>query len=93
MDETFGTRVRTLREEAGLSLRKLAKLLGMSPAYLSKLERDLLPPPSGEYICSIADVLETNKDDLLAIAGKIAPDIIEKIIKKPQIARDLRNED
>ena len=82
--------IRNLREESGVSLRKFAKLLEMSPAYLSKLERDLLPPPSEEYICSMADVLETDKDCLLAKAGKVAPDVIRKIIQPPQIASDIR---
>lgn len=89
-EETFGTIIRNLREESGVSLRKLAKLLEMSPAYLSKLERDLLPPPSEEYICSMAEVLETDKDSLLAKAGKVAPDVIQKIIATPKLAADIR---
>ena len=88
--ETFGTMVRSLREDAGVSLRKFSKLLEMSPAYLSKLERNLLPPPSEEYICRMADILETDKDHLLAKAGKVAPDIIQKIISTPAIAADIR---
>lgn len=88
--DTFGKTVRYLREQNGVSLRKLAKLLEMSPAYLSKLERDLLPPPSEEYICSMADFLETDKDRLLAKAGKVAPDVIQKIVEAPEIASDIR---
>ncbi len=34
-----GRRCRVLREEAGLSLRKVAELMGLSPPYLSDIER------------------------------------------------------
>lgn len=89
-EETFGGVIRKLREDAGISLRKLAKLLEMSPAYLSKLERDLLPPPSEEYICSMASILEEDPDILLAKAGKVHPDIIQKIVDSPSIASHIR---
>jgi transcriptional regulator with XRE-family HTH domain len=88
--DSFGKVVRQLREDAGISLRKFALLLEMSPAYLSKLERDILPPPSEEYICTMADVLETDKDCLLAKAGKVHPDIIKKIVESPGIANKIR---
>jgi len=87
---TFGVIIRNLREDAGISLRKLSKLVEMSPAYLSKLERDLLPPPSEDYICAMAEVLETDPDILLAKAGKVHPDIIQKIVDSPSIASHIR---
>lgn len=89
--ESFGKVVRGLREEAGISLRKFALLLEMSPAYLSKLERDILPPPSTEYICVMADVLDAGKDELLAKAGRVAPDVLQKIIDRPELAESIRS--
>jgi transcriptional regulator with XRE-family HTH domain len=37
-DETMGERIRALREERGLSQRKLAKLAGINGGYLSLIE-------------------------------------------------------
>ena len=39
-DDSFGATVRRLREEQKIGLRKFAQLFGMSPTYLSKVERD-----------------------------------------------------
>lgn len=41
---TFGTELRTLRKQRGLSLKKFAKLVNYDPGYLSKIENDLKPP-------------------------------------------------
>lgn len=37
--DKFGVYVKTRREELGINLRDLAKILGISPAYLSDIER------------------------------------------------------
>lgn len=38
--ETTGAALRRMREQAGISLRRMAKLLEVSPAYLSEAETD-----------------------------------------------------
>ena len=45
-DMSFGALVKGLRVKAGLTLRRAAELHGMDPGNLSKMERNLLPPPS-----------------------------------------------
>ena len=45
-DSSFGATVRRLREEKKIGLRKFAQMVGMSPTYLSKVERDEFKPPS-----------------------------------------------
>jgi transcriptional regulator with XRE-family HTH domain len=39
---TVGKRIRLARKFSGLSIRKLAKMIGMDPNRLSKYERDIL---------------------------------------------------
>lgn len=41
---TFGSELRRLREQRGLSLKKFAKLVHYDPGYLSKIENRLKPP-------------------------------------------------
>ena len=65
---------RLLKEESkpeGYSLRWLATNIDVSPSYLSKIEREVVPPPSNEKIIELAEVLEINPDVLLSLAGRI----------------------
>ena len=48
--ETFGMKLKKLREALELSLEELAEDLGMKPAYLKKLEQDEILPPVAEII-------------------------------------------
>jgi len=90
LNENFGKKVRTERERSGISLRKLASLLEMSPSYLSKLERGLVAPPSDKFIEQISEILDIDKDSLMASAGKVSSDVVSKIIKNPEIAERIR---
>ena len=49
--KTFGTTIRDLREAQQISLRKFADKVGISPTYLSKIERDEFPPQIGRASC------------------------------------------
>ena len=42
--EKFGATVRREREKLLIGLREMAKKIGVSPTYLSKVERDEFPP-------------------------------------------------
>jgi len=88
----FGKEVRQEREKNGISLRKMASLVEMSPSYLSKLERGLVAPPSEKFIESMSSILNIDRDRLMAFAGKVSSDIIGKIIENPDIAKKIRNE-
>lgn len=52
-DGSFGATVLRLREERKIGLRKFAEMVGMSPTYLSKVERDDFNPPSEEKVRAI----------------------------------------
>jgi len=55
----------------GYTLRWLATQIDVSPSYLSRVERETVPPPSNEKIIELAEVLEINPDVLLSLAGRI----------------------
>ena len=80
----FGEQVRALREARNIGLRKFAALVDMSPAYLSKIERDEFPPPAEVKVLTIAEVLDQDPDELLALAGRVASDLLKIIMQRPR---------
>ena len=72
-----------------MSLRQVALRVGVEPAFLSKVERDLTPPPSEARIVALANVLGEDPDLLLAMAGKVSSDLLEIIGKRPQLFGEL----
>ena len=90
----FGNQVRLLREELAadskeFSVRKVAAKIGVEPAYLSKVEREVVPPPSEIKIIALAKVLGTDEDVLLALAGKVSSDLLKIIKDRPKLFAEL----
>lgn len=82
--KTFGQTLRHLRQETGVSLRSLAKMVDRTPTYISKIERDELAPPAEGVIRDIARILKQDADDMLALAGRIPADLMEIIRQRPK---------
>ena len=94
----FGQTVRDLRKAKNppLPQRELADKVaarlreddrrGFDFTYLSKIENDRMPPPSVAAIIALAEVLDANPDELLALAEKAPPDLGEAM-KKSGAAR------
>ncbi len=66
MNSQFGERIRTLREKQNLYLRQVAPLLEMDTAQLSKIEKGVRQIKK-EQIPILADILKTEKDELLIL--------------------------
>ena len=81
---SFGATVRRLREAKGIGLRKFAQTVGMSPTYLSKVERDEFKPPTEEKVRAIATALGQDADELLALAGRVSSDLADIIQRHPR---------
>ncbi len=73
--ETFGARLRRLREDRGLGLREMAGKLDVSAGYLSRVERDDHAPPAEPVVVAAAQLLGVEPDDLLAHAGRVPSDV------------------
>ncbi|HEY8005914.1 MAG TPA: helix-turn-helix transcriptional regulator [Methylocella sp.] len=80
----FGALVRREREAKELGLRDMAKMIGVSPTYLSKVERDEFPPPAEDRVKEIAKVIGYDADELLALAGRVASDLSDIIRQHPR---------
>ena len=81
---SFGQRVRELRRASNVSLRKFAERVGISATYLSKIEREELPPPAEERVKTIANLLRQDPDELLALAGRVSSDLPAIIRERPR---------
>jgi transcriptional regulator with XRE-family HTH domain len=96
--KTFGQTIRDLRKakRPPLTQRELADRVaermrdddrrGFDFTYLSKIENDRLPPPSAAAIIALAEELDADPDDLLALAHKAPPDLGDAM-KKSEGAR------
>ncbi len=91
---TLGSYLRVAREkrrcqDKAFSVRQVAQRVGIEPAYLSKIEREQVPPPSEATIRRLAKELEEDPDLLLAMAGKVSSDLRAIILSRPQLFADL----
>lgn len=75
--------------DRSFSLRQVAVRVEIEPAYLSKIERGIFPPPSQEVIVKLADVLNEDRDVMLALAGKLSSDLQSIIMQRPKLFADL----
>lgn len=94
MSDGFGSYVRERREavdddDVRLSVRGLARRLGVQASYLSKVERDEVPPPSEALIVRIAHELDEDPDMLLALGGKVSSELQAVIRKRPRLFAEL----
>lgn len=88
---TFGGRIRAARMREKITLRKFAEMVGVSPTYISQIERNEYDPPSIERIEKIAKLLRLNADELSALAKRTPVDLEMVFQKHPnQIADFLR---
>jgi transcriptional regulator with XRE-family HTH domain len=62
----------------------VAGRIDVEPAYLSKVERGLVSPPSEATILRLAADLGEDPDMLLALAGKVSSDLQKIILRRPK---------
>lgn len=87
---TFGSVIRTRRNELGIGLNDFAGRLDVSPAYWSRIERECEKPPRDELIERAAAILGICLDDLFIAAERFPPDMRRDIDKVVRAYRRLR---
>ncbi len=93
-NKEFGQRIRDLREakkavDPTFSLRQFAQKVGISATFLSKIETGEFDPPKAKHVITMAELLEVDADELLALAGKTNPELDEIIKSEPKAMADL----
>jgi transcriptional regulator with XRE-family HTH domain len=72
---SFGTLLRTRRNERGLTLEDVATKVELSVPHLSRIERDRENPPRDEIIEKLAGIIGMPADDLFAEAKRLPADL------------------
>jgi transcriptional regulator with XRE-family HTH domain len=68
----LGAKVYVLRTARDMSQRELARVSGLTPSYVSKIESEsLATPPSSDAVVSIARALDADEMALLSAAGRV----------------------
>ena len=90
--QTFGQVLREARLAKGITLRKFAEMVGISPTYLSQVEPDHVDPPTAERVHTMANLLGANADEWTALAGRVPEDLPAIIQKEPTAMPELLRE-
>ena len=81
----FGDKLRELRVAQDLGLRETAGKIGISPAYLSRIERGKESPPRPEVIKSLAKLLAADPDVLFRLSSSTDPEVVDFLHKRPEV--------
>jgi len=84
----FGATLKLLRVDAGFTLRQLASLIGVSNAYLSRVENGHDAPPTPDRLAALARALGVPSTMLVGLADRVGP-VAEDYFEHVPAARDL----
>lgn len=87
---SFGETIRELRVAQDLGLRETAIKVGISPAYLSRIERGKESPPRPDVIKELAKVLAADPDVLFRLSSSTDPEVVSFLHDQPEIMNLLR---
>lgn len=77
---SLGEALRDGRSQRGRTQGEVASAVGINTTYLSKLENNASPLPCSEgLLCKLADLYGFDRDDLIALAGRVPEDIVERL--------------
>jgi transcriptional regulator with XRE-family HTH domain len=88
--DKFGETIRNLRVAQDLGLRETATKVGISPAYLSRIERGKERPPRPEIIKTLAKYLAADPDVLFRLSSSTDPEINDYLNDRPELMTLLR---
>jgi transcriptional regulator with XRE-family HTH domain len=86
----FGEILRQLRVAQDMGLRETASRVGISAAYLSRIERGKESPPKPDIIKELARVLAADPDVLFRLASTTDPDVTSVLREKPKVLELVR---
>ena len=91
MTETFGERIRRVRQGRKLGLREAAAKAGISATFLSRVETEKEPAiPSEDTIRKLAAVLGDDFDELMQLAGRIPSSVKDYMKADPGMPEFMR---
>ena len=91
--ESIGQRIKRERLSLSMTQRVLAERVGVGTPHISKIEAGR-ENPSDELLRNFSEVFNCEFDELLLVARRVPPDLMEKLAANPrhslQLLRDLR---
>lgn len=97
VEQSFGEFIASKREEKKITLREMARLLKITPPYLSDIEKDRRNSPDKDKLDEIARILTLSDkecSEMYDLAGKkrnsISPDLPEYIMERDYVRAALR---
>ncbi|MBI2092354.1 MAG: helix-turn-helix transcriptional regulator [Deltaproteobacteria bacterium] len=84
-NKTLGGTIKEARMAKGISLRKFADEIGVSPPHVSDIENDNRKP-SDELLGKIAKNLDLSFDELEKMKGKIGDKVKDWVKREPEAA-------
>lgn len=84
MSITFGEFIKGKRQNKGISLRRFAEQLNISPVYLCNMEKDRNPAPKDDVLSRMAQMLVLNDEDT-----RLLYDLVAKSKSNPTVSKDL----
>ncbi|SHK88747.1 Transcriptional regulator, contains XRE-family HTH domain [Desulfatibacillum alkenivorans DSM 16219] len=88
--KSFGETLRELRTAQDLGLRETAGRVGISPAYLSRIERGKERPPRPEVIKALAKELAADPDVLFRLSSSTDPEVSGYLNEQPEVTNLVR---
>jgi len=90
--ELLGKFIRERRQDLGLSAAALSRTSGVIRQHISSLENSKSWYMSEESIVRLADALMVDRDEMLAMVGRIQEDVLDLYIKDPKKwAKEIRD--
>lgn len=86
---TFAQLLWQARRHAGLTQLQLADRLRVSPATISDLETGR-SSPTAEMAMGLADALGQDPDDFCRAGGRLAPDLVAFLLRRPRMVAQIR---
>jgi len=87
----FGDRIREKRLEKKLGLRTAATKLGISAAYLSRIETNAEQnPPAESVINDMAKLFDAEVDEFMQLAGRVSSEVTDYIASDSSMPQFLR---
>lgn len=94
---SFGEFIAKKREEKKITLREMARLLKITPPYLSDIEKERRNPPDKDNLDELANILSLSEDEcryMYDLAGKkrnsISVDLPDYIMERDYVRVALR---
>lgn len=94
---SFGEFIKDKRAEKGITMRRMAELLGCSAPYLSDVEKDRRNPFDMEKLRRLSRILSLSRNEyelMLDLAGRsrnsVAPDLPDYIMNRDYVSAALR---